>query len=238
MRVVVADCTAIYTGRGDTFLPRGIRAIILKEDGSASIHNDVGNKPLNYMKTAAFTESEEDGQTVWTFDARHENLKVTIHLLLADSKYPLLQDDPGLQRDGTENDLQLYLSQNPLLLDEKLELVGREFNTGDGPVDLLYVNHSEQTLLAVEVKRVAMMASVDQIRRYVEALQVRLDKGLSGDLEGFKGYKVRGGVAALDIRPKTYEMAAKRGMDTFLVDRDLWKDKTGSQSPEITNQTL
>lgn len=224
MRVIVADCTAVYTGRGDTFLPRGVRALILKDDGSVSIHNEVGNKPLNYMKNAVFTVNEDDEEITWTFDARHESLTVTIHVLFADSKYPLMKDDPGLQRDGTEVDLQHYLAQNPHLIETDFVLVGREFNTGDGPVDLLYVNHVEKVLLAVEVKRVAMMSSVDQIRRYVEALQRRLEQNESPEVYGFDGYTVRGGVAALDIRPKTYEMASKRGMSTFVVDLDLWKE--------------
>lgn len=227
MRIVVADCSAVYTGRGDTVLPRGRRVLIMKEDGSVSIHNEHGNKPLNYMKKATFSKNEE--KSVWAFDANRESLIITIHDLIADTYFSMDEENIGLERDGTESHLQEWLSLNPTQFGENVTLVQREFNTGDGPVDILCVDDVAQELLVIEVKRVAMMPSVDQVRRYVEAILTTEPDGI----EAYKGYRVRGIIAALDIRPKTYAMAEKRGMETHIVDRIAWeKRKSAPQTNE------
>lgn len=48
MRMIVAHCSAIYSGRPDTVLTEVLRLIVVKEDGSILIHADSGRyKPLN-----------------------------------------------------------------------------------------------------------------------------------------------------------------------------------------------
>lgn len=173
MKVIIADCSAIYTGRGDTSLPRGVRAILLKRDGSVSLHNDVGNKPLNYMKNATFSEDVNvDDEIVWMFDSRRESLTITVHHQMMSTDVPLMDNDPGLVRDGTEDHLQEWLAENPHILGDGWHIVSREFETGNGPVDLLALD-ADNAPVAVEVKRVAMLPAVDQVRRYLDALRAR-----------------------------------------------------------------
>ncbi len=48
MRLIVARCSAIYSGRLDTVLPEALRLIMVKHDGSVLLHADAGGyKPLN-----------------------------------------------------------------------------------------------------------------------------------------------------------------------------------------------
>ena len=48
MRLVVARCEVLYTGRLTAFLPESTRLLILKSDGSVLVHADAGGyKPLN-----------------------------------------------------------------------------------------------------------------------------------------------------------------------------------------------
>jgi hypothetical protein len=48
MRLIVARCPGIYTGRLDAFLPEALRLIMIKADGSVLVHADAGGyKPLN-----------------------------------------------------------------------------------------------------------------------------------------------------------------------------------------------
>jgi RecB family endonuclease NucS len=213
VRLIIADCSAIYSGRGDTSLAQGVRTIMLKADGSVSIHNDVSNKPLNYMKTAAVTETAlPDGTPVWTFDARHESLTITLHAVLQDIDASLIEDDPGLTRDGTEHQLQKWLLGNGAVLGPSLTVLAREVATSAGPVDLLAVA-DDGTPVAVEVKRVAMIGAVDQVRRYVEAL--RADGNHLFPTVDFS--RTMGMIAALDIRPKTEVLAAKRDITTVVL---------------------
>lgn len=205
MRIVVASCSVIYTGRGDTKLPQAVRAIILKDDGCISIHNDKSNKPLNYMgKGNVHTETKNGEITMWTFDTRKESLQITMHEVLSDTSFEIDLNDAGLIRDGTEKHLQAWLAEHPESLGEGFTFVAREHQTGAGPVDLLLAD-KDDNLIAVEVKRIAMTASVDQIRRYVEALQQ----------DGMEN--VRGMIAALDVRPNTVKMAERRGIDWAII---------------------
>jgi len=50
MRLVIADCTVDYAGRLSSHLPRATRLLMVKADGSVSIHADGrAYKPLNWM---------------------------------------------------------------------------------------------------------------------------------------------------------------------------------------------
>jgi RecB family endonuclease NucS len=216
MRIVIANCSAVYTGRGDTKLNSAVRAIIIKSDGAVSIHPDTGNKPLNYMgKGNVFAEENIDGTVIWKFDTRKENLTLTLHEIISDSDHELDLDAEGLVRDGTENHLQEWLADNPEVIGSGFTLVEREFRTENGPVDLL-MKDPEGNYLAVEIKRVAMLNTVGQVERYVNAM---METGLHGT--------VRGLIVALDIRPNTLKLAEKRGVECVVVD-SAWKARNRS----------
>lgn len=206
MLILHADCSVTYTGRGDTTLERRRRAILVKDDGSVSIHADKGTKPLNYMGTPNTLSKSFDsfGNEVWSFDTRKESLQVTLHEVLSKVEFPLSDDEPGLVRDGTEDQLQAWLAERPLLFGEGYSLIQREYPTPVGPIDLLF-QHEDGHVLVVEVKRVAMTAAVSQVMKYIDEVQ-----------EEFQN--VRGMIAALDIRPRTLVQSQKKGIETMVVD--------------------
>lgn len=207
MQVIIAHCSVTYAGRGDTLLGAATRAIIIKSDGSVSVHNDLSNKPLNYMGAGNIhtVTVNEAGEEVWSFDLRKENLTVTLHEVVSRVGEVPLDTEEKLTRDGTEAHLQAWLAENPEQLGAGFELVQREFRTTAGAVDILAVD-PEGRYVAVEVKRVAMLPAVDQTRRYVEALRPELGEDTYGLL------------VALDVRPKTRELADKRGLSWLEVD--------------------
>lgn len=221
MKLTVARCSVSYTGRGDTLLPEAVRVIIVKSDGAVSIHHDLGNKPLNYMgKDNVFTEMEGDDALYWNFDTKiksdrtrvTENLQIRITEILSQVDLPVDVDNSVLLRDGTEHQLQAWLTDHPEALGEGYTFVQREFPTGAGPVDLL-VQDANGVPVAVEVKRVAMLGAVDQATRYISALR---------ELDGFEDTKAI--VAALDIRPNTQKLADKRGVRTVVLPK-YWNNK-------------
>lgn len=223
MQVIIAECSAIYSGRGESTLPRGLRAIIIKRDGSVSIHNDVSNKPLNYMKTASkIVTSNEVGEEVWTFDARHESLSITLHETYGKLDEDLLdkENEPGLSGNSTESHLQKWLFENPEAIGKGFIPIEREFNTGAGSVDLLMLS-PEGNPVAVEVKRVAMLGAIDQIRRYVESMltlpsQFVILPDVRNPVE-LDFTKTQGMIAALDLRPKMLLQAEKKLIPTVLI---------------------
>ncbi len=50
VRIIVADCSAEYSGRLQASLPQARRVILLKADGSVLIFSEIGSsKPLTWM---------------------------------------------------------------------------------------------------------------------------------------------------------------------------------------------
>lgn len=213
MRILNVLCSAIYAGRGNTTLNEAVRAIIVKGDGSVALHNDVSNKPLNYMGAGnVFTETvNDDGSLTWVFDARKESLQINITKILSDVDIPLDAGEVTLERDGTENHLQQWLSEHMEVFGEGYTFGSREFPTGAGPVDLL-IYDADGNPVAVEVKRVATPNAVYQVLRYMDALKESYDN-------------VQGLIVALDLRPAMLVLAEKRGIKVVTVPAD-WNTET------------
>lgn len=215
MRIITASCSAVYTGRGNTTLPTRKRVILIKDDGSVLIHNETGTKPLNYMgaKTVLTVKEDGEGKQVLMFDSRRENLTITLHDISSDTTIPLSDDDPGLERDGTESQLQEWLAENMEVFGPDHELIQREHPTLHGPVDLM-AKRGDCDYVVIEVKRVATPAAIHQINRYVEAVR-----------EEFPDATVEGVLAAIDIRPKAEELALKKSFKCVTIPA-TWRDPT------------
>lgn len=176
----------------------------------------------------------EIGEQVWTFDARHESLEITLHKVYSEVSEDLVDKDtdPGAEVSGTEAHLQQWLFTHPEILGEGYVALQREFSTGAGAVDLLVLS-PEKKPIAVEVKRVATLGAVDQIRRYVESMknlppQIFLNPKTGEDIS-VDFSKTEGLIAALDLRPKMLALAEKRGLPSVVIPA-YWKNQNGEDS--------
>ena len=204
MRLVIASCTVDYEGRLAAHLPEAVRLLLVKADGSVSIHADGGAyKPLNWMTPPCRLVEEADRWVV--ANPKGETLTIRLHRVLSDSSFDL-GVDPGLRKDGVEAHLQELLAADPAVLEAGLSLVRREFPTDIGPVDLL-CRDVEGRAVAVEIKRRGEIDGVEQLARYLE----RLDR--DGRLR-----PVRGIFAAQQIKPQAQVMATARGIRCVEVD--------------------
>jgi hypothetical protein len=165
VRLVIARCQVDYVGRLTAHLPMAPRLLLVKADGSVSIHaDDRAYKPLNWMSPPCWLE-ERPG--VWTVrNKADESLVITIDEVLHDSKHEL-GVDPGLVKDGVEAHLQELLAAHPGVLGEGYTLVRREYMTAIGPVDLL-CRDADGRSVAVEIKRRGEIDGVEQLTRYLE----------------------------------------------------------------------
>ncbi len=223
MRLLIARCQVDYAGRLSAHLPLATRLIMVKADGSVSIHaDDRAYKPLNWMSApctltvrepsgdagaAATGESGEVGQVWEVRNTSGDTLQITLAEILHDSSHEL-GVDPGLQKDGVEAHLQVLLAENPATFGAGWTLVRREHPTPIGPVDLLFRDRSG-AYVAVEVKRRGEIDGVEQLARYLELMNA--DPLLA---------PVRGVFAAQQIKPQAKTLAGTRGIDTLLVDYD------------------
>jgi endonuclease len=221
VRLVIARCQVDYAGRLTAHLPMATRLILIKADGSVSIHaDDRAYKPLNWMSPPCLlTErpaplpdpgrpDEEPLVAHWEVRGRDgDTLAISLAEILLDSAYDL-GVDPGLRKDGVEAHLQALLAEHPEALGPGWSLVQREYPTPIGPVDLLCRDAAGQYVV-VEVKRRGEIDGVEQLTRYLELL--RRDSLLG---------PVHGVFAAQLIKPQARVLAGDRGIACVTVDYD------------------
>jgi len=206
MRLIVARCSVVYTGRLSARLTSGVRLIMVKADGCVAVHADGGAyKPLNWMNSPNHRE-ESDGEWRIT-NTRGEELVIEFEEVLSDVTYEM-GVGPGLDKDGVEAHLQVLLAEHPAALEPGLSLLEREYATDIGPVDLLCRDAGGQ-MVAVEVKRRGEIDGVEQLTRYLEFLN--RDPLLA---------PVRGILAAQVVKPQARTLAADRGIGVVEVDYD------------------
>ena len=212
MRLVVAKCQVDYAGRLSSHLPEATRLLLVKSDGSVSIHaDDRAYKPLNWMSPPCTLAHEvnTDGTGIWTVTNKAgERLIITISEVFHDSEHEL-GIDPGLVKDGVEAHLQELLALHVETFGAGYSLVRREYQTPIGPVDLL-IRDAQGAHIAVEVKRRGEIDGVEQLTRYLELMN--RDPLLA---------PVRGIFAAQEIKPQAKTLATDRGIECLVVDYDV-----------------
>jgi RecB family endonuclease NucS len=212
VRLLIARCTVDYSGRLSAHLPMAPRLILVKADGSVSVHaDDRAYKPLNWMSPPCrlLQDVDEDGRGTWTVvNKADETLLITIDEVLHDVEHAL-GIDPGLVKDGVEAHLQELLALHVDTFGSGLSLVRREYPTAIGPVDLL-LRDEDGAHVAVEVKRRGEIDGVEQLTRYLDLLN--RDPHLA---------PVRGVLAAQEIKPQAKVLAADRGIECVVVDYDV-----------------
>jgi RecB family endonuclease NucS len=201
VRLVIATCSVDYVGRLTAHLPSATRLLLVKADGSVSVHaDDRAYKPLMWMSPPC-TLAVEDG--VWRVSAKGEELVISVEEVHSDVTHDLGRD-PGLVKDGVEKHLQELLAAQCHVLGTGWTLVRREYPTDIGPVDLLCRDDAGAHVL-VEVKRHAEIDGVEQLTRYLQRVSTVLGQ-------------VRGVLAAQSFKPQAKVLAADRGITCVQLD--------------------
>ncbi len=218
MRLIVARCEVIYTGRVAAVLPEAVRLLILKADGSVLVHDDAGGyKPLNWMTAPTFVQ--EDGDRVVVTKAKSDDsLEIRLVEVLSDVVHDM-GESAALQKDGVERDLQEALAAVPAELGEPLTLAKREWATEVGPVDLM-CRDAAGGWVAVEIKRVGTIEAVEQLTRYLDF--IRRDPAKAD---------CRGILAAERLKPQAVALADSRGLRCVAVELAVLR---GEREPELT----
>ncbi len=214
-----------YAGRLTAHLPMAKRLVIVKADGSVSVHaDDRAYKPLNWMSapcrmtiSAPDAISREQGVTeLWEVRSREgDTLQIRLGAVHLDSDHTF-GVDPGLQKDGVEAHLQALLAEHPTTFGDGWQLVKREYYTPIGPVDLL-LRDNNGGHVAVEVKRRGEIDGVEQLTRYLDLMN--RDPQLA---------PVHGVFAAQQIRPQAATLASDRGISCRVIDYDLLRGMDNS----------
>src|SRR6185369_12255137 len=121
MRLLVARCEVLYTGRLTARLPEAVRLLMFKPDGSFLVHADAGGyKPLNWMTPPTVLE-EHDGAIVVRKRAgkTEDRLEIRLVEVLSDVTHEM-GEAAALEKDGVEAQLQELLAECPEVLEPGL----------------------------------------------------------------------------------------------------------------------
>ena len=225
MRLIVARCEVTYIGRTTTALPEAILLLMCKGDGTFMVWADGGGpnvKPLNWMTppTVLSEEHSSDGALTGLIVRKQrddERLEIRIAEVLTDVEHEL-DVSATLEKEGVERELQELLADAPTWCGEGFRLVRREWPTDIGPVDLMCRDLKDEWV-AVEIKRIATLDSVEQLTRYLE--RIRVDPAMR---------ECRGVLVAKHVKPQARVLAESRGLACVEVDLEVLR---GNREPDL-----
>ncbi len=225
MRLIVARCEVTYIGRTTTALPEAVLLLMCKGDGTFMVWADGGGpnvKPLNWMTPPTVLSEERDAEgllsgLVVRKQREEERLEIKIAEVLTDVEHEL-DVSATLEKEGVERELQELLADAPHWCGEGFRLVRREWPTDIGPVDLMCRDPRDEWV-AVEIKRIATLDSVEQLTRYLE--RIRIDPAMAA---------CRGVLVAKHIKPQARVLAESRDIACVEVDLEVLR---GNREPDL-----
>jgi len=197
-------CTVEYDGRAASSLAAGERHLMLKPDGTALVHTDEGQKPVNWQPPGCVHDCRLDGGDLVVESRRSsptERLTVRFSGLAFAAAFDPT-DEESLDVVGTEADLKRRILEEPSLVEAGFRPLATERRTPAGAVDV-YGEDSEGRTVVLELKRRRVGPdAVGQLTRYVEALERDLHAGA----------EIRGLLVAPSVTERAKALLAEEGL--------------------------
>ena len=207
---VVGRCTVEYDGRAASTLGAGERHVMLKPDGSALVHTDEGQQPVNWQPPDCDHEAAvEDGHLVVEShrESPEEHLAVRFESVSHVGSYQLT-DEEDLSLVGTESDLRERILEEPTLVEKGFAPLATERDTPAGAVDVFGEDADGRTVVVELKRRRAGPDAVGQLGRYVDALE----RDLHAETD------VRGILVAPSVTDRARRLLAERGLEFVAVE--------------------
>ena len=202
---VVGSCTVEYEGRAASTLGPGERHLMLKPDGSALVHTDEGQQPVNWQPPDCEHEARLDEGDLVVESHREtpeEHLLVRFDAVVHAGAFDLT-DERDLSLAGTEADLRERILDDPALVEEGFAPLATERSTPAGAVDVYGEDRDGRTVVLELKRRRVGPDAVGQLGRYVDALE----RDLHAETE------VRGILVAPSVTDRARRMLAERGLE-------------------------
>lgn len=169
---IFGRCTVEYDGRAASTLGLGRRLVILKPDGSALVHTDENQQPVNWQPPGSQHHAAvRNGQLRVRSVRSSPDETLDIHFDVVEQLSALsVSGRRQLSVTGSEADLRTFLIDNPDAITQGFEPLATERPTDAGPIDL-FGRDDSGTPVVVELKRRRVGPSaVSQLQRYVDAI--------------------------------------------------------------------
>jgi len=198
-------CRVDYDGRASSTLGPGDRLVVLKPDGTALVHTDEKQQPVNWQPPGSAHDATVEDGGLLVRSRRHspeETLRVRFDRVTHAAAFD--GTDPNeLALTGTEADLRDRILADPSLLEPGFEPRATERETPAGAVDI-YGEDADGNAVVVELKRRRVGPdAVSQLNRYVDALGRDLHAGTA----------VRGVLVAPSVTDRASRLLEKRDLE-------------------------
>jgi hypothetical protein len=198
-------CTVDYEGRAASTLGPGDRLVVLKPDGTALVHTDEGQQPVNWQPPGCtHTVDREDGHLLLRSERETPEELLEVQFERVDHVAVYDATDPSdLTLTGTEADLRERILADPALVESGFDPLATERETPAGAVDI-YGEDRDGNAVVLELKRRRVGPdAVGQLTRYVDALERDLHAGTD----------VRGILVAPSVTDRARRLLAERGLE-------------------------
>ena len=170
MRLIVARCEVVYTGRLTAVLPEALRLLMLKSDGSVMVHADTRRLQAvqNWMTPPTVIEEEPGPMVVRKRRAREDRLEIRIAEVISD--VTPRHGRGGRAREGGRRARAAGAARRRARrCGEGLRLVRREWPTDIGPVDLMCRDATTASWPS-RSSGSGTIDAVEQLTRYLERI--------------------------------------------------------------------
>jgi len=227
--ILVGEMEAYYEGRSTSWLGRGERLLIIKQDRSVLVHRPSGYEPVNWQPPGSHIElSSENGRLIFTStrSSPPERLRITIYKVIHFSAFKL-RDEAVFQLHANEGDMKEAVLLDPSIVEEGFRVVEAERKVRGGFIDILGVDRHGRVVV-VEVKRGrAGVQDVAQLARYASQVGEELGERprqllLAPVISARAASMARTlGVEFRSLSPrKAFEIIRrKRGLDRFIQEK-------------------
>ena len=203
---VFGRCTVDYEGRAASELGPGDRHLMLKPDGTALVHTDEGQQPVNWQPPGCehgFRVADDGALVVESRRTTPEESLVVRFSSVAHAAAFAGSDPESLEVVGTEADLKERVLERPELVEAGFTPLATERETPAGAVDVYGEDDRGRTVVLELKRRRVGPDAVGQLSRYVEALE----RDLHADAE------VRGVLVAPSVTERAEALLAEEGLE-------------------------
>ncbi len=203
-------CVVDYEGRASSTLGPGDRHLMLKPDGTALVHTNAEQQPVNWQPPGGEHEINVEADRLVVESLRSnpdETLEVIFRSVTHAGAFSVA-DEAELRLTGTEADLKERILRTPELVESDFQPRATERQTAVGAIDIYGVDDDGRTV-AIELKRRRVGPdAVGQLKRYVDALNRELHTDA----------RVRGILVAPSITDRAHRLLAEEGLEFVALD--------------------
>ena len=202
MIIILAQCHVEYEGRARSRLDKGDRLILIKKDGTFTIHQELNLDPVNWQAPGCKNKvSLKENQIILQSIKTKPDEEITVYLdTVYCATYYNCVDTKNLEIRGYEKHMVDLAWEKPELIEKGFRPTRREYQTENGFIDLMGTDKDEKLMILEFKSRKAGTNDVKQLKGYVECFM---------DNKEF----VRGIIVAPDITDNALELLKSLQME-------------------------